>query len=107
MHNHVLNSSQPTFKIGNSCISRTSQKISKIFGRALGQPAPPRPAGPTLFPLAGDNQEWDHGVKKKQWAKGGARERAEAWRAASSGPAGLCYPPMSHHHRSQSIYLHA
>ena len=38
---------------------------------------------------------------------GGAWERTKARRAASTGPAGLCHPLVSHDHRRGSPYLHA
>ena len=61
--------------------------MSKIFWPSF------RPAGPTFSPLAGNNQEWDQGVKKKQWAKDGHSTcRGQDERPHSGRPAPLLHP---------------
>ena len=112
MHNFPFHLRISIFVLTKACLnsetlhSKGIQKnFQKNFGHMSSRPAPPRPAGPTLFHLARSSREWDtlraHGARDKAWRT----ERAGCRPPGPRYAAGFPPPPMSRHHRKERYNL--
>ena len=79
------------------------KKILKFFGRALGRPAPPRPASPTSFVFARNQQGVETQIKGEARDKGAGTQRAEG---RPSGPMQAGRPLPSTHVPSPPTRIH-